>query len=182
MQMFSQLTRKVKVSEVWSYRLCFSWICQTNLPHYSAPVAGAAQRSFIWIRVTQLKFYSPRKIVMNEICLGTQLPWQNITSNAMLQLAVLICVLKSMCPDLQSGETSLQVWSLLLTWTLWDTEKFWQRQSRLWKGWPGRSWTVKPSIPFFLGLQKSVPNHFSTAAVCDYVANTTGEYTKYAVF
>lgn len=64
----------------------------------------------------------------------------------------------------------------------WDTEKFWQGQSILCKGWPGRSRSVMPSIPFFLGLQKNLPNNFLTGAVCDYVVNTTGKYTKYTVF
>lgn len=77
---------------------------------------------------------------------------------------------------------SPQVWPLLLTWRPWDTEKLWQRQSRLCKGWPGRSRSVIPSIPVFLGSQNSLPNNSLTAAICDYVANTTGEYTKYAIF
>lgn len=116
MQTFNQLMRKVKVSEIWSHRLGFSWICQIMLPHYSASVVGPAQVSFIWIRVIQLKFYSQRETVTKELCLSTQLRWQNITSDAMLQLTVLICVLKSVFPDLWSGETSLQAWTLLLIW------------------------------------------------------------------
>lgn len=106
MQTFNQLMRKVKVSEIWSHRSGFSWICQIMLPHYSAPVVGPAQVSFIWIRVIQLKFYSQRETATKELCLSTQLRWQNITSDATLQLAVLIW----------SGETSLQAWTLLLTW------------------------------------------------------------------
>lgn len=84
---------------------------KSTLPHHSAP-AGATQVSLTCSRVTWLQFHSQREIVVKKICLSTQLCWQNVTSNAMLQLAVIACVLKSMCPYLQWGEKYLQVWPL----------------------------------------------------------------------
>lgn len=69
---------------------------KSTLPQHSA-LAGITQASVFSINITGLQFHE-NKIVMKKTCFSTQLHWQNVTPNIMLLLAVIVHVLKSLCP------------------------------------------------------------------------------------